>query len=186
MDYVSCACSMFRHLYTLFGGYWSNGHWQVLALTGVLQIRYLNRALRRFDSKTVIPTQFVLFTLSAVIGSAVLYGDFRRATFHQMVTFLYGCAATFLGVYVIAWGPNSSDGETGGTDVERGSGEDDESRTVHETRTEGTPAVGSVRSRTSVVAVPMLRNRASTLSSMVGYSPLQQVLAHTPSRERGD
>jgi len=53
----------------------------------------------------VIPIQFVLFTLSAIIGSAVLYGDFKKATFHQLVTFFYGCIATFLGVFIIAWVP---------------------------------------------------------------------------------
>jgi hypothetical protein len=53
----------------------------------------------------VIPTQFVLFNLSAIVGSAILFGDFARALFHQIVTFLYGCAATFAGVFVIAWTP---------------------------------------------------------------------------------
>jgi hypothetical protein len=53
----------------------------------------------------VIPTQFVLFNLSAIVGSAILFGDFARASFHQIVTFLYGCAATFAGVFVIAWTP---------------------------------------------------------------------------------
>ncbi|KAL1723535.1 magnesium transporter NIPA-domain-containing protein [Schizophyllum commune] len=62
----------------------------VLIITGVGQIRYLNRALMRFDSKVVIPMQFVLFNLSAIVGSAILYGDFERAKFHQIVTFLYG------------------------------------------------------------------------------------------------
>lgn len=97
---------------------------QVLILTGVGQIRYLNRALMRFDSKVkvlgynlwhfsdflqvVIPIQFVFFTLSAIIGSAILYGDFRTAKFHQVVTFLYGCAATFAGVFIIAWSPKES------------------------------------------------------------------------------
>ncbi|KAJ7507575.1 DUF803-domain-containing protein [Mycena galericulata] len=80
----------------------------VLALTGVGQIRYLNRALMRFDGKVVIPIQFVLFTMSAIVGSAILYGDFKKATFHQLVTFLYGCAATFTGVFIIAWEPGQS------------------------------------------------------------------------------
>ncbi|KAE9410286.1 DUF803-domain-containing protein [Gymnopus androsaceus JB14] len=75
----------------------------VLVLTGVGQIRYLNRALMSFDSKVVIPVQFVLFNLSAIVGSAILYGDFKKASFHQIVTFLYGCAATFAGVFIIAW-----------------------------------------------------------------------------------
>ncbi|KAG1715953.1 hypothetical protein ID866_1242 [Astraeus odoratus] len=121
----------------------------------ILGIRYLNRALKRFDSKIVIPTQFVLFTLSAVVGSAVLYGDFRRATFHQMVTFLYGCAATFAGVYVIAWGPapNGSSGETGG-DVERGINAESRSRLASITRTEGSTSTGPARSRTGAAVVP--------------------------------
>ncbi|KAJ7781404.1 DUF803-domain-containing protein [Mycena metata] len=61
--------------------------------TGIGQIRYLNRALMRFDSKIVIPIQFVLFTMSVIIGSAILYGDFKKASFHQLVTFLYGSSS---------------------------------------------------------------------------------------------
>ena len=60
----------------------------------------------------VIPIQFVLFPLSAIIGSAILYGDFRKAQFHQIVTFLYGCAATFAGVFVIAWAPRDTGYDT--------------------------------------------------------------------------
>ncbi|EJD01208.1 DUF803-domain-containing protein [Fomitiporia mediterranea MF3/22] len=76
----------------------------VLIGTGIGQIRYLNRALMKFDSKVVIPAQFVFFNISAIVGSAVLYGDFRKATLHQMVTFLYGCGATFAGVFMLTWG----------------------------------------------------------------------------------
>jgi hypothetical protein len=54
--------------------------------------------------------QFVLFTLSAIVGSAILYGDFQRAEFHQIITFLYGCAATFAGVFIIAWSPPDAKG----------------------------------------------------------------------------
>ncbi|TBU39156.1 magnesium transporter NIPA-domain-containing protein [Dichomitus squalens] len=99
----------------------------VLLITGVGQIRYLNRALMRFDSKVVVPTQFVTFNLSAIVGSAILYGDFKKATFHQLVTFLYGCGATFLGVFIIAWAPvrPSSDPE----EEEDGAGADDDADT---------------------------------------------------------
>jgi len=74
----------------------------VLVVTAILQIRYLNRALMKFDSKVVIPTQFVLFNFTAIIGSAVLYRDFEHISFERMVMFLYGCASTFLGVFVLA------------------------------------------------------------------------------------
>ncbi|KAF9509487.1 hypothetical protein BS47DRAFT_1301379 [Hydnum rufescens UP504] len=84
----------------------------VLIATGVGQIRYLNRALMKFDSKVVIPTQFVLFNFTAIVGSAVLYGDFDSIPFERMVIFLYGCASTFLGVFILAQ-PSSSDSRTG-------------------------------------------------------------------------
>ncbi|KAI8080123.1 magnesium transporter NIPA-domain-containing protein [Gilbertella persicaria] len=73
----------------------------VLVVTAVLQIKYLNKALQRFDSTEVIPTQFVLFTVSAIIGSAVLYHDFDDMTLEQMSRFMSGCAIEFLGVYLI-------------------------------------------------------------------------------------
>ena len=76
----------------------------VLIATALLQIRYVNRALQRFDSTQVIPTQFVLFTISVIIGSAVLYRDFESATVDRVVKFFGGCALTFLGVYLITSG----------------------------------------------------------------------------------
>ncbi|CEG77030.1 hypothetical protein RMATCC62417_11846 [Rhizopus microsporus] len=73
----------------------------VLVVTAILQIKYLNKALQRFDSTEVIPTQFVLFTISAIIGSAVLYHDFDGMSLEQLSRFMAGCAIEFLGVYLI-------------------------------------------------------------------------------------
>lgn len=162
---------------------------QVLIITGVGQIRYLNRALMRFDSKVgfmyllillsrahifyiqvVIPVQFVLFTLSAIIGSAILYGDFRRAKFHEVVTFLYGCAATFLGVFIIAWGPSSESG-----DPENGT-HPDSVNGVSSSHPSRLDLVG--RSRGTVVLPVDARNAPKNLSqhsnvSLLGLSPAQ-------------
>lgn len=73
----------------------------ILVGTALLQIRYLNEALQRFDSTQVIPTQFVLFTISVIVGSAILYRDFETATFARVGKFTGGCALTFAGVYLI-------------------------------------------------------------------------------------
>lgn len=73
----------------------------MLVVTAILQIKYLNKALQRFDSTAVIPTQFVLFTVSAIIGSAVIYHDFDDMTSKQLLSFTLGCAIEFLGVYFI-------------------------------------------------------------------------------------
>ena len=50
---------------------------------------------------TVIPSQFVFFTISAISGSAVLFRDFERATAGSIAGFLAGCATTFAGVFVL-------------------------------------------------------------------------------------
>ncbi|CAO3567515.1 unnamed protein product [Mortierella alpina] len=73
----------------------------VLVSTAVLQIKFLNKSLQRFDSTQVIPTQFVLFTTSAIIGSAILYNDFDEMDFNKGLHFFTGCCMTFLGVYFI-------------------------------------------------------------------------------------
>ncbi|KAH6915233.1 magnesium transporter NIPA-domain-containing protein [Coprinopsis sp. MPI-PUGE-AT-0042] len=160
----------------------------VLVGTGVGQVRYLNRALMRFDSKTVIPIQFVLFTLSAIIGSAILYGDFKTAKFHQVVTFLYGCAATFAGVFVIAWAPNeqTSDGATDG-----GLAEETNSVTSSPDQARlGQGTIGRRRRATLVLPsgvtgirdAPGIRHARSSLT--IGISPAQHLLlVHTPPAE---
>jgi hypothetical protein len=76
----------------------------VLVSTAILQIKYLNRALQHFDSTQVIPVQFVIFTLSVIIGSAILYRDFERTTTDDAVKFFAGCALTFSGVWLITSG----------------------------------------------------------------------------------
>lgn len=76
----------------------------VLVASALAQIRYVNRALQRFDSTQVIPVQYVLFTISVIIGSAVLYRDFASADAERFGKFFGGCALTFLGVYLITSG----------------------------------------------------------------------------------
>ncbi|KAJ1913405.1 hypothetical protein IWQ60_009222 [Tieghemiomyces parasiticus] len=73
----------------------------VLLYSAILQIKYLNRALQFFDSTQVIPTQFVLFTLSAIVGSAVIYRDFEDVSLRNVAAFVSGCLLTFTGVFLI-------------------------------------------------------------------------------------
>ncbi|RHZ82610.1 hypothetical protein Glove_108g3 [Diversispora epigaea] len=78
--------------------------------TAVLQIKYLNRSLKRFDSTEIIPKQFVLFIISAIIGSAIMYNDFTEMKFYEFLKFLIGCLFTFLGVYLITSNRSKSKG----------------------------------------------------------------------------
>ncbi|KAJ5223514.1 hypothetical protein N7468_008056 [Penicillium chermesinum] len=84
----------------------------ILVSSALMQIRYINRALQRFDSTQVIPTQFVLFTLSVIIGSAILYRDFESMDIARAAKFIGGCLLTFLGVYFITSGRVRGDDES--------------------------------------------------------------------------
>ncbi|KAI8802626.1 magnesium transporter NIPA-domain-containing protein [Cladochytrium replicatum] len=81
----------------------------VLVSTALLQVRYLNHALARFDSTEVIPTNFVLFTISTIIGSALLYHDFNRMTEFAIVSCLFGVFCMFGGVFLITGQRHSDD-----------------------------------------------------------------------------
>ena len=97
----------------------------VLAVTAMVQITYLNRALQRFDSREVIPSQFVCFTISAIVGSAILYRDFENMDAHRLINFLFGCLTTFGGVFVLTWrNGGSRGGGDGGEQLDDESGEE--------------------------------------------------------------
>jgi hypothetical protein len=81
----------------------------ILIFTAIMQIKYINRALQRFDATQVIPVQFVTFTLSVILGSAVLYRDFERTSGQDAGKFVGGCAMTFLGVWFITSGRKQRD-----------------------------------------------------------------------------
>lgn len=83
----------------------------ILLGTAIMQIRYVNKALQRFDSTQVIPIQFVMFTLCVILGSAILYRDFERTTAEQAGKFIGGCLLTFFGVFLITSGREPRDDE---------------------------------------------------------------------------
>lgn len=83
----------------------------VLVGTALAQITYLNRALQRFDSREVIPTQFVMFTISAITGSAILYQDFANMDVHRLINFLFGCLTTFAGVFFLTRSKAEEEGD---------------------------------------------------------------------------
>lgn len=90
----------------------------ILVGTAIMQVKYVNKALQRFDSTQVIPIQFVMFTISVIIGSAILYRDFEKATADSAGKFIGGCLLTFFGVFLITSGRKSRDDEEEDSDGE--------------------------------------------------------------------
>lgn len=129
----------------------------ILLVTAVMQIRYVNKALQRFDSTQVIPIQFVLFTLSVILGSAILYRDFEKITRQQAVKFVGGCLLTFFGVFLITSGRQQQD------DVEDVlSDEEGVEETIGLTRQDVNNAADS--------ATPPLPSRRSSRQSRVSFA----------------
>lgn len=95
----------------------------VLVFTAIMQVKYLNKALQRFDSTQVIPIQFVMFTLSVIIGSAVLYRDFEHATVESVSKFVGGCLLTFFGVFLITSGRASLEDDSSDFESDEEDGE---------------------------------------------------------------
>ena len=110
----------------------------ILVVTAILQIKYVNRALQRFDSTRVIPTQFVCFTLGVIIGSAILYRDFESATPASGGKFVAGCVLTFLGVYCLTSGRQTGDNDEEG-EYKMGTKPNDEERRISLVDDDATP-----------------------------------------------
>ena len=73
----------------------------VLAVTAVLQIRFLNEAMERFGNQETVPVYYVLFTLCTIVGSNILYRDFENEDAQTILSFALGCVLTFGGVKLL-------------------------------------------------------------------------------------
>ncbi|KAL8584665.1 hypothetical protein ACOMHN_002394 [Nucella lapillus] len=76
----------------------------VMVLTAVVQVKYLNQAMKKFDSTVVVPTNFVFFTFSAIVAGIVFYKEFYGMTSTDIGMFLLGCMLSFVAVYFITVG----------------------------------------------------------------------------------
>ncbi|KAK3577931.1 hypothetical protein CHS0354_034569 [Potamilus streckersoni] len=79
----------------------------VLGITAIIQVKYLNQAMKNFDSTVVVPTNFVFFTMSAIMAGIIFYKEFWGMTALQVFMFLFGCLMSFVGVYFVTTGRNS-------------------------------------------------------------------------------
>ncbi|XP_072170574.1 NIPA-like protein 2 [Diadema setosum] len=97
----------------------------VVIITGVFQIRFVTKAMQAFEASVVVPVFFVFFTLSAILVGVFFYGEFYGLTIIRICMFLFGCACSFIGVFMITHGRGQPEDETGATtEMEGEEGED--------------------------------------------------------------
>lgn len=78
--------------------------WVLLALivlTACWSLIYLNRAMQVFGNTEVVPVYYCTFTLTSVVGAAVVYDEFARIVAWQAIVFACGIACAILGVAVL-------------------------------------------------------------------------------------
>ncbi|TIA93567.1 hypothetical protein E3P99_00043 [Wallemia hederae] len=76
----------------------------VLLFTAAAQVHFLNKALNKFDSKLVIPVQYIFFTISVIVASSMLFNDIKSFPY---LTLLSGLTVSFCGVYFLSCAPQS-------------------------------------------------------------------------------
>jgi uncharacterized membrane protein len=73
----------------------------------VLQARTLNLMIETFDNSRVVPPYFVCFTISAIIASALLFGDLSAYSFVALVLSSLGLVFVFGGIFLLKWKPGT-------------------------------------------------------------------------------
>ncbi|XP_012943184.1 NIPA-like protein 2 isoform X2 [Aplysia californica] len=80
----------------------------VLIVTALVQIKFVNLAMKNYEATIVVPVNFVIFTISAILAGIVFYKEFYGMNGLQITMFLFGCALSFMAVYFIAVGKMTS------------------------------------------------------------------------------
>lgn len=73
----------------------------IMVATAVGQVKFLNEAMALFDTTVVMPTNFVFFTISAILSGIIFYQEFYGLTFLEVFMFLFGAFLSFTGVFFL-------------------------------------------------------------------------------------
>ncbi|XP_013380532.1 NIPA-like protein 2 isoform X1 [Lingula anatina] len=76
----------------------------ILVVTAILQVKYLNSAMKLFEATVVVPTYFAFFTISAILSGIVFYREFWGMNGLDIFMFMFGCTLCFIGVFFITSG----------------------------------------------------------------------------------
>ncbi|KAK4051476.1 hypothetical protein OIO90_004690 [Microbotryomycetes sp. JL221] len=134
----------------------------VLLSTALVQVNFINKALQRFEARLVIPIQFMTFSLSTIVGSAVLYREFDNVDLPTLLNFAFGCALSALGVWLITKDP----------------AQDEEDKTREQSLPR--PVTHSGTSVPRIAIDSPVSTRSRKLSLTLGGT--QYLLAHSPAK----
>uniref|UniRef100_A0A9L0I546 NIPA like domain containing 2 n=1 Tax=Equus asinus TaxID=9793 RepID=A0A9L0I546_EQUAS len=73
----------------------------VMIASCVFQVKFLNQAMKLYNTTTVVPVNHIFFTTSAIIAGIIFYQEFLGAAFLTIFIYLFGCFLSFLGVFLV-------------------------------------------------------------------------------------
>jgi len=76
----------------------------VIVITAIWSVKYLNNAMMLYGNNQVVPLYYCTFTMSSVVGAAIVYDEMRCIRLKTGLMFGFGCAAAFIGVLLVAGG----------------------------------------------------------------------------------
>ena len=94
----------------------------VIIVAAVGSLHFLQCAMIYHQNNIVIPTYYATFTLSCIIGAAVVYREFEGLPFGSILLFFVGVSLAGVGVYIVSHKekelPEDSDGDDDDDDDE--------------------------------------------------------------------
>lgn len=72
-----------------------------LFISVVLQLRYLNIALKHFDSSQVSPTHYIIFTTVCISAFIIVFGETNFDSNISIALFVVGLIMAYIGVYLV-------------------------------------------------------------------------------------
>lgn len=135
--------------------------WQTWVIVGalvgaaVLQLWYLNKALRLVGPTLICPLAFCFYNLSGILNGLVYYDQVKLLSGLQIGLVVLGTAVLLTGVWVVSIraGSPAPDSQGGDDEEEEGTVVDEEA--MAEAATETTPLIGSSSSRVAFQDEPI-------------------------------
>ncbi|GAA5959387.1 hypothetical protein JCM3765_006588 [Sporobolomyces pararoseus] len=146
----------------------------ILLITAFTQVNFINKSLQRFESRIVIPTQYMTFSLWSVFGSAILYRDFKGIQGEKLLNFGFGCLVSATGVYYLTRGDdnnNSSSSEDQSLGTGEGEGKKGNQSQNTNTTESNLPRLSSSSSHSQAPPIPLNVSSSSSSPSTSTSNP---------------
>ena len=87
---------------------------QVIAVTAVWSVKYLNQAMMCFGNNVVVPVYYCTFTFFSVVGASVVYDEMDCVSLAGGLMFGGGSVCAFLGIILLNTGERKARSGGGG------------------------------------------------------------------------